>query len=181
MIALSFITGIFFWTFMEYILHRFLGHVHKGKNFFKTEHVLHHSTSNYFAPKYKKAIAASIFTPSLALVLGLIFSFEFSIAFSIGFILMYMLYEVTHFRFHAYKPLPFFLPFRKHHFYHHYHDPSKNHGVTTRFWDRVFGTFVATEERVCIPRRMSPKWMLDETENTLQVVYESHFKLVGKK
>lgn len=48
------ISGIIAWTFTEYMLHRFLGHVHKGKNFFKAEHLIHHSKANYFAPAYNK-------------------------------------------------------------------------------------------------------------------------------
>ncbi len=59
--------GIITWTFTEYMLHRFLGHVHKGKNFFKAEHLTHHSKANYFAPAYKKVIAA-LFVSALMLL-----------------------------------------------------------------------------------------------------------------
>jgi len=92
-----------------------------------------------------------------------------------GFTGMYILYEVTHYRFHIRKPVakPFII-LRKHHFYHHFHNPRTNHGVTTRFWDRVFGTFVAVE-KVRVPRKMAMRWLLDQEE--VKPVYAPHFTL----
>jgi sterol desaturase/sphingolipid hydroxylase (fatty acid hydroxylase superfamily) len=172
------ISGIIAWTFAEYMLHRFLGHVHKGKNFFKAEHLTHHSRANYFAPAYKKVLAAVVVGVLMCLLLNLLFTFVNALSFVAGFTAMYFLYEVTHKRYHSKKPLvqPFII-LRKHHFYHHFHNPNMNHGVATRFWDRVFKTFHRVEV-VKVPKQMSMDWLLDG--NDIKPAYANHFQL-GKR
>lgn len=170
--------GMLTWTLVEYLLHRFLGHEHKGNNFFKHEHVQHHAKANYFAPAYKKAIAATIVASSMLLIFQLFLSWYFSICFVLGFLGMYISYEYTHYRYHYAPPVsaPFIL-LRKHHFYHHFHNPKMNHGVTTRLWDRVFGTFVRVE-LVHVPKQMNLKWLMIGEE--LNPRYSRHFR-IGKR
>lgn len=171
----AFITGIVLWTLLEYLMHRFLGHEHKGKNFFKAEHGQHHAKYNYFAPAYKKALLALAVTATLFMLIQAIVSASIALAFLSGFLGMYILYEVTHYRFHIRKPVakPFII-LRKHHFYHHFHNPKTNHGVTSRFWDRVFGTFVPVET-VRVPRQMAMQWLLEQEE--VKPDYAGHFSL----
>jgi 4-hydroxysphinganine ceramide fatty acyl 2-hydroxylase len=174
----AFITGMVLWTFLEYVMHRFLGHVHKGKNFFKSEHLQHHARYNYFAPAYKKALLALVVNSILFALLQLVTTPAVAIMFLLGFSGMYMLYEATHYRFHVRGPIAQpFIVLRKHHFYHHFHNPKKNHGVTTRFWDRVFGTFVPVE-KVRVPRQMAMQWLLEEEE--VKPIYTPHFYLTVK-
>ncbi|MBS1623770.1 MAG: sterol desaturase family protein [Bacteroidetes bacterium] len=179
LITIAFLTGVVFWTFTEYVLHRFLGHVHKGKNFFKSEHLIHHAKANYFAPPLKKVLAAIIVSGVLTGLLSIMMSVPYALAFVLGFAGMYGVYELTHYRFHAKDPIarPFII-LRKHHFYHHFHSPQKNHGVTTRFWDRVFGTFMRVE-KVTVPSRMPLLWLLDGGE--VKSVYAPHFQLSGRQ
>lgn len=167
--------GVIAWTFAEYMLHRFLGHQHKGKNFFKAEHSVHHSKANYFAPAYKKVIAATVVSAMMLLLLNIFISFVHAASFVAGFTGMYFLYEMTHSRYHTTKPLvkPFII-LRKHHFYHHFHNPNMNHGVTTRFWDRVFGTFHRVEI-VKVPKRMSMDWLVENED--IKPAYAKHFQL----
>ncbi len=173
MIVIAFASGIIAWTFLEYMLHRFLGHVHKGKNLFKTEHLLHHSKAHYFAPAHKKALAAFVVASILFILLAGVFSPEISLAFVIGLVGMYGLYETSHFRFHKTDPVAApFIVLRKHHFYHHFHNPKINFGVTTRFWDRIFGTFVPVE-KVTVPRRLCMDWLLSGDE--IKPEYKMHF------
>jgi len=172
---ISFFTGIILWTFLEYILHRFLGHEHKGKNFFKAEHQQHHSKANYFAPVYKKIIAAFFVALFLFLFMNLFLSATNALFFVVGFVGMYCVYENTHHRYHSKQPvIPPFIILRKHHFYHHFHNPKVNHGVTTRFWDRVFKTFVRVE-KVKVPQKMSMDWLVEENE--IKMAYAKHFQL----
>lgn len=177
-IILATLAGMMLWTLAEYLLHRFLGHVHKGKNFFKTEHLQHHAKTHYFAPVTKK-LAAGILVCIALFFLLLPFTRPLSLAgFLLGFFGMYALYEVTHYRYHARKPLHhIFLIMRKHHFYHHFHNPQVNHGVTTRLWDRVFGTFVPVE-KVRVPRKLAMEWLLEEEE--VNPAYASYFYLTRK-
>ena len=178
MLILIALLGVAAWTFTEYMLHRFLGHVHKGKNFFKAEHHLHHAKANYFAPVYKKASLVIPGAVILIALISLVTSVAAATAFIVGFISMYFLYETTHFRFHSKEPVakPFII-LRKHHFYHHFHNPKMNHGVTTRIWDRVFGTFKRVE-KVNIPKQMSMQWLLDGAE--IKSDYAEHFRMSGR-
>ncbi len=160
---------------MEYMLHRFLGHEHKGKNFFKAEHSLHHQKVHYFAPVYKKVVAATIVAASLFGLMSVFFTWQLVVAFLIGLMGMYGMYEYSHARYHVKGPIAkIFIILRKHHFYHHFHQPKLNHGVTTRFWDRVFGTFHEVET-VSVPRKMTMDWLM--LGEDLKPEYENHFVL----
>jgi 4-hydroxysphinganine ceramide fatty acyl 2-hydroxylase len=87
---------------------------------------------------------------------------------------MYFIYEITHRRFHIKEPLiRYGLRMRKHHFYHHFTNPKINHGVTTAFWDRVFGTFEKTNT-IKVPGKMVMTWLQDEDKN-LKRKYSRHF------
>ena len=175
MILIAFFSGVALWTFLECMLHRFLGHEHKGKNFFKDEHSLHHQKVHYFAPAHKKIAAAGSIAVLLTVTLSLILSWLTAIAFVLGLMGMYGLYETTHSRFHKRGPIAKpFIVLRKHHFYHHFHQPKLNHGVTTRIWDRVFGTFHRVET-VKVPRKMTMDWLMIGEE--LNPKFEGHFQL----
>ncbi len=107
--------------------------------------------------------------------MSLFISIQAAIAFVLGYLIMYMLYEATHARFHRKEPIAKpFIVLRKHHFYHHFHNPKTNHGVTTRFWDRVFGTFKRVEQ-VNVPKTMSMQWLLED--NHIKEVYAPHFRM----
>jgi sterol desaturase/sphingolipid hydroxylase (fatty acid hydroxylase superfamily) len=175
MFLIAFLIGVVTWTLTEYLLHRFLGHVHKGKNFFKSEHLLHHSKANYFAPAYKKAMFAVLVSSALLIMISFFAPLLVAAAFTLGLVSMYGLYEMTHARYHSKEPIAKpFIVLRKHHFYHHFHNPKLNHGVTTRFWDRVFGTFKRVE-KVNVPKQMSMDWLLDN--EGIKAEYAEHFKL----
>jgi len=178
MMIIAFCMGIFFWTFLEYLLHRFFGHVHKGKNFFKTERLQHHAKVHYFAPASKKLLAALMVLPIFISVLSLLASLYTAIAFCTGLFGMYALYEITHFRFHKTNLIAMpFIVLRKHHFYHHFQNPKMNFGVTTRFWDRVFGTYQEVE-KVYVPEKLKMNWLI--ADNDIKAVYSNHFELLKK-
>ena len=175
MLFISFFCGVAFWTFMEYMLHRFLGHEHKGKNFFKDEHQLHHRKVHYFAPAGKKVAAAILVAISLFTLMNLIMPWSISLSFIVGLMGMYGFYEYVHARYHRKGPVaPIFIVLRKHHFYHHFHQPKLNHGVTTRIWDRVFGTFHRVDI-VAVPRKMTMDWLM--SGNDISPDYAAHFRL----
>jgi hypothetical protein len=59
-LPLAAVAGAAAWTFLEYVIHRWLGHHPRLRgNPFGVEHVRHHSEGNYFAPNRKKAAAAA--------------------------------------------------------------------------------------------------------------------------
>ena len=53
--------GVLTWTLLEYLIHRWMGHDRRFRRTpFGVEHVRHHIEGNYFAPTWKKLVAAAI-------------------------------------------------------------------------------------------------------------------------
>lgn len=177
-ILVTFLSGMVFWTFMEYMLHRFLGHEWLFRNKFRKEHQKHHHVRNYFASVMDKFLTSFIFG-SLTLVITyyLLGKIE-SIVFTTGFILMYLFYEYVHRSLHVKAPTTELgKKLRKHHFYHHFNDEYMNQGVTTRFWDRLFGTFREVET-VDINKKFVMSWLA--SENIVYQQYSNDYRIVEK-
>ncbi len=155
------LAGAATWTFLEYVIHRWLGHDGRFRgNPFGVEHVRHHAEGNYFAPTIKKLAVAAIVAVGLGapayLLVGAV-----GVAWLAGLLGLYGAYEVFHRREHTHAGIGRYGRWaRAHHFHHHFVDPRTNHGVTTPLWDLVFGTYrpVAT---IPVPRRLAPHWLLD--------------------
>lgn len=154
--------GFMSWSAAEYVMHRFVGHGKRSKALFATEHIQHHAKPGYFTPNKTKIWAASRVILPMAIVTFIVLG-ELGLLYTLGFTVSYMSYEWVHYSFHTYPPKTGLgRVLRKHHFAHHFHNPSKNHGVTSRLWDRIFGTFQPIE-RVFVPERaaaQSMPWLL---------------------
>jgi sterol desaturase/sphingolipid hydroxylase (fatty acid hydroxylase superfamily) len=67
---------------------------------------------------------------------------------SAGLLAGFLRYEYVHYRIHFAPPRSARAELlRVHHLAHHHCNPAAYHGVTTRFWDRVFGTLPAEHAR----------------------------------
>lgn len=143
-IALTFFAGMLFWTFFEYLMHRFAFHwvaeSERAKKFVYIMHGNHHhfprDRERLFMPPVPSLIIASVIFAIMYLIMA-----ENSFVFFSGFILGYLLYGSTHYAIHAWNP-PFkwMKPLWRNHHLHHYKDDHKGFGVSTTIWDRVFGT-----------------------------------------
>lgn len=71
-----------------------------------------------------------------------------AIAFATGLVTT-CIYEFVHCIQHlAYKPRnKFLVEMKRRHMAHHFHDEDGNYGITTFFWDKLFGTFYDRSER----------------------------------
>jgi sterol desaturase/sphingolipid hydroxylase (fatty acid hydroxylase superfamily) len=172
----AFLSGAFLWTFLEYVIHRFLGHVHT-RNPFGSEHVAHHSRGEYFAPWYKKAAATlalcAILVPPALWLFGTI-----GATFVAGLLTMYVSYEVLHRLEHVHAGIGAYGRWaRRHHFYHHFHDPRVNHGVTTPVWDIVFGTYVRVDEPIRVPAKLKMAWLCDPETDEVWPQHAQHYTL----
>jgi len=141
---LIFMAGIFFWTFTEYILHRFAFHHHpeseRGKKINYIMHGNHHEyprdKERLFMPAAPSLIIASVFFIVFFMVLG-----KFAFPFFPGFMLGYLFYGTIHYAIHAWNP-----PFKwmkglwRNHHLHHYKHSDMGFGVSSTLWDHVFGT-----------------------------------------
>jgi sterol desaturase/sphingolipid hydroxylase (fatty acid hydroxylase superfamily) len=143
-VALAFLGGMFFWTFFEYLMHRFAFHwvadSERAKKFIYIMHGNHHhfprDRERLFMPPVPSLILASLIFSVFYFIMG-----HNAFMFFPGFMLGYLLYGSVHYAIHAWNP-----PFRwmkslwRNHHLHHYKDDHKGFGVSTTIWDRVFGT-----------------------------------------
>ncbi len=154
--------GAVSWTAAEYGLHRLAMHEMRGRGLPSVEHLKHHADVTYFSPASKKlASAAGTTVVAYPLARGLA-GRRSAVAFTAGMILTYFGYEVAHRRTHTHPPRGRYGRWaRRSHLHHHFGAPMRNFGVTTSVWDRVLGTYDEPGV-VTVPRRMAPRWMLDE-------------------
>lgn len=138
-----FFSGIFFWTFFEYIMHRYVFHWSaQSEKMRHAIYILHGNHHEY--PRDKERLFMPPL-PSLIISSTLFFIFyflmkQFAFAFFPGFILGYLLYGSIHFAIHAWKPPSMFKFLWRHHHLHHYKSDDKGFGVSSPFWDIIFGT-----------------------------------------
>ncbi|MBS1946853.1 MAG: sterol desaturase family protein [Bacteroidetes bacterium] len=143
-IVLTFLAGGLFWTFFEYIMHRFIFHLvaesEKARRIVYVMHGNHHEyprdRERLFMPPVPSIIFASIV---FMLMYGIMRHNAFM--FFPGFVLGYLLYGSMHYAIHAWNP-PFkwLKPLWRNHHLHHYKNENQGFGVSTTIWDRVFGT-----------------------------------------
>ncbi|RME74395.1 MAG: hypothetical protein D6776_05325, partial [Planctomycetota bacterium] len=143
--------GALTWSFLEYALHDWLGHRPRGRVDFSREHLQHHANTRYYSPPHKKLQMAVPVLGLFALLtvpwLGALYGGLYVGAIALS----WLAYEVAHRRSHTHPPRgPYSRWLRKHHLYHHFGNPRKNHGVTSPLWDIVFGTYVRPG-RIVVP------------------------------
>jgi sterol desaturase/sphingolipid hydroxylase (fatty acid hydroxylase superfamily) len=136
--------GMFFWTFFEYIAHRFIFHLitesERGRRIVYILHGNHHEyprdRERLFMPPVPSLLISSV-------IFGLMYFIihQYAFLFFPGFIFGYLMYGSMHYAIHAWNP-PFkwMKPLWTNHHLHHYKDEEKGFGVSTTFWDRLFGT-----------------------------------------
>ncbi len=181
-VVIAALTGVLTWTFLEYLIHRFLGHHARLRpNPFATEHIRHHVEGNYFAPSWKKgAVAlgaiAIIIVPAVRVAGALAGS-----AYVAGFVGFYLLYEVMHRLEHTHAGIgPYGRWARRHHFTHHFTDARCNHGVTSPLWDFVFGTY-RTPARMTVPRKLCMAWLVDPHTGSVRSDWSQWFALAAER
>jgi len=133
--------GVLGWTLVEYLLHRFVLH---GLQPFRGWHAAHHDrpTALICAPTLLSAglIVALVFVPAWLLA-GL----WRACALTLGVLIGYLAYAVTHHATHHWRADTGWLRRRKlwHAAHHHLPNPQC-FGVTSGFWDHVFGSLPPT-------------------------------------
>lgn len=147
--------GLCLWTLVEYILHRCLFHLddHLPDNQVAiTLHFLMHGVHHYLPMDRMRLVMPPTMMVVLTTPLYHLCHFVFrhyygSMAIFCGAHMGYVIYDLTHYFLH-HKRLPeFFKDTKVWHLDHHYKDYQRGFGVTTRFWDVVFGTqFVDTSK-----------------------------------
>lgn len=141
---LPFITGFLFFQLVEYVLH-FIFHKYRY-----SRHIEHHRTKN-----------TETFT--LFVVAAILFLFQFDGIF-VGLVWYLIVHRVSH-------SWPEILPrLSKHHLLHH-RNPKYNFGVSSPFFDHIFGTYKSDLEKRG-PANVSDQnglWMKDLRHNDTPV------------
>lgn len=139
-----FFLGFISFTFVEYLVHRYVYHLSTHtewrKKFQYNAHGVHHEF-----PKDKDRLAMPpLLSITVATILLLLFRLamgDFAFAFLPGFLVGYAYYLSVHYMVHIYQPPKNFLRFLwVNHSIHHYKDGDIVFGVSSPLWDYVFGT-----------------------------------------
>jgi sterol desaturase/sphingolipid hydroxylase (fatty acid hydroxylase superfamily) len=153
-ILLAIITGVFCWTLLEYVLHRFLFHATprgaRAQRIIFLLHGIHHAQ-----PMVKTRLVMPVLVSvPLAVAVYLVFYVIFSLILGIGWWLTpffggilfgYLSYDMTHYALHHLKMRwSYFNTLRRTHLHHHTGIPIRGFGVTSPLWDIVFGTRAAS-------------------------------------
>lgn len=151
-ILATFLGGMFFWSFFEYLMHRFVFHlVSENPKTRKVIYVMHGNHHEFprdkerlFMPPVPSLILASVIFAVFYLVMR-----SNVFAFFPGFLLGYLMYGSMHYAIHAWNPpFKFMKPLWRNHHLHHYKSEEKGFGVSSSFWDWVFHTgFDLNKER----------------------------------
>lgn len=139
-----FALGVVTFTWVEYITHRHLFHMQTYTRLREKLQYTLHGVHHEF-PKDKDRLAmppllsitiATVLLLLLRLVIG-----DFVFAFLPGFLVGYAAYLSVHYMVHAYQPPKnFFKVLWINHSVHHYKDGEIVFGVSSPFWDYIYGT-----------------------------------------
>ena len=169
--------GVLLWTFLEYVIHRFLFHRRVLGAKVAKEHLLHHAKVDHFAHwSVKVALAVPVLLAIVTLA-SLVVGWRLGVSVPTGVLLGYGFYEVLHRRIHVRAPLNAYGRWaRRHHLLHHFGKSDMNHGVTSPLWDLAFGT-LATSGVVRVPRQHASKfpWLFDE--GSVAAAYASDYRV----
>ena len=156
-ILLLFPAGIFVWSFVEYTIHRFVYHYHPTSNRGKRLHFICHGVHHDYPNDSWRLVMPPVLSIPLASFFYLLFRYLFTAIypdatyyhpFMAGFLLGYLAYEMGHYAMHHLNlPYAWFKALRKHHLVHHFHDPDRGYGVSSPFWDVLFGTNTLDKRR----------------------------------
>jgi len=132
-----------FFTLVEYLMHRFVYHSGEYKSQESWQYKVH--GIHHHHPNEESQLAMPI--PLALILLGGFFILFYMVLnkgaffFFPGFAVGYAFYLLMHYLIHVRKaPKGFFKFFWRHHHLHHHKYDDKAFGLSTRFWDRVFGT-----------------------------------------
>ena len=142
------IAGLFAWTLLEYVFHRFLFHMEKAlpsRQWAYSLHFLLHGV-HHFLPMDRMRL---VMPPALFIILSvgpyfLIRSLagqKYLNPLYSGAVTSYIAYDLCHYFFHhGASRFSVVNMMKSYHMAHHYKDYNKGYGVTSKLWDIVFHT-----------------------------------------
>jgi 4-hydroxysphinganine ceramide fatty acyl 2-hydroxylase len=137
-----FLSGAFTWSFMEYLIHRFIFHFKpKGKRAKKIFYLFHGIHHDYPNDSRRLVMPPVVSLPIALTLLFLLFGKPYREVFLAGFGVGYLSYDMIHYAVHHFllkRGILFYI--KQHHLRHHFKDATKGFGVSSSLWDLVFKT-----------------------------------------
>ena len=157
----AFSFGVFVWTLLEYVLHRFLFHIdleklrnlvgghttQLGKLLTITHfcmHGVHHSMPCdplrlVFPPVLSGMILGFIYGGLRIISLFPVKWIDIVVS---GILFGYTLYDTMHYMLHYHRDIKigYFLTMKRYHMHHHFRDSGRGFGITSKLWDSCFAT-----------------------------------------
>ncbi len=151
-LGLSFMSGIFLWTLVEYSLHRLVFHWEPqhglGKYFVFLFHGLHHDDPQDPTRLVMPPVPAILIVTLLWLLFSVLFPYQYLDALMGAFLIGYLCYDYIHYATHHFTMTSKIGKYlKKYHLQHHYSGESSKYGVSSPFWDYVFGTVNAPKTK----------------------------------
>lgn len=151
-ITLLFLGGVLFWTFIEYVIHRFVFHYEPKTYIGKQIHFLSHGVHHDYPRDPQRLVMPPAVSVPLALFFYALFFVTMGAAitapFFSGFLVGYLAYDMLHYATHHFslKDNKVFLWLKHYHMRHHYQDEEHGYGVSSPLWDYVFRTHLPKVE-----------------------------------
>ncbi|KAM3829198.1 fatty acid 2-hydroxylase [Vipera latastei] len=146
--------GIFIWSLLEYLIHRFLFHMNPpaSKYYLITLHFLLHG-QHHKSPFDRSRLVfppapTSLFIIFFYFLAHVVFPGEFGLSILCGGILGYIIYDMMHYYLHYGSPKEgtYLHGLKTYHIKHHFEHQKAGFGITSRFWDRPFHTLIPEED-----------------------------------
>jgi sterol desaturase/sphingolipid hydroxylase (fatty acid hydroxylase superfamily) len=139
------VLGFIVWTLAEYLLHRFVFHFEGEGPIVQRLHFLIHGLHHNDPIDPTRLVMPPVASIILALILFNLFrgllGIEWVEPFFAFFVVGYLCYDYIHFAVHHFTPRTRVGKLLKQsHMQHHYVSPNARWGVSSPFWDYVFGT-----------------------------------------
>ncbi len=144
-LILLFLFGSFFWSFAEYVLHRYVFHFELPGKLGAKIHFLIHGVHHDYPNDSRRLVMPPLVSIPLAFLFYQLFSLllpsYWSNIFFAGFILGYIIYDMMHYAIHHSKiNNKYWRTIQKNHMNHHFKNPKLGYGVSSDLWDRIIGT-----------------------------------------
>lgn len=139
--------GVLFWTFIEYLFHRFLFHMDSllpRHQFFYLMHFLLHGIHHFLPMDRYRLVMPPVLFAVLSFPMLLLAHAVLPPAVANGVISgsysMYVVYDTMHYALHHTQLPEYVREQKRYHLEHHYKNYELGFGVTSKLWDYVFHT-----------------------------------------
>ncbi|NXV70791.1 FA2H hydroxylase, partial [Atlantisia rogersi] len=149
-----FLLGMFLWSLLEYLIHRFVFHMKPpASNYYLiTLHFLlhgqHHKSPFDSSRLVFPPVPASLVIGFFYGILRLLLPEVLGLSVFVGGLCGYVIYDMMHYYLHYGSPKKgtYLYGLKAYHVKHHFEHQKSGFGISTRFWDHPFRTLIPEEE-----------------------------------